>query len=337
MYGTTQAGGTYYYGVVFRIDNAGKFAVLYNFTGGSDSGVPVENLVAGLDGNLYGVAAGNTLPAATAVATGDVISIGNPPVVPVPPPGLPSVFYRITLQGALTPLYASTTAIGGYPLAASIGGYLYGGGGFIQGSDGSFYGADNGAADSEDAGSTFELTLESHPTFFTGQVPLVNGADYLSFPNGNFFGYYAFLGDPNYLYHFDLGHEYVTDAKDGHGGLYLYDFASNDFFYTSPIFPFPYLYDFGLQTVLYYFPDANNPGHYNTGGRALLLRFHHGNGYHEVAPACAAIPGVNIRRCSSSSITTTRSRTTSSSISANSARNRPCVATMRSPSRNSPR
>ena len=49
--------------------------------------------------------------------------------------------------------------------------------------------------------------------------------------------------------------------------MYFYDFASNDFFYTSPTFPFPYLYDFGLQSTVYYYPDPNSSGHYTTGPR----------------------------------------------------------------------
>ena len=64
LYGTAQAGGANFYGVIFRITNAGQFSVIYNFTGGSDSGVPIANLVAGLDGNLYGITAGDTLPTA---------------------------------------------------------------------------------------------------------------------------------------------------------------------------------------------------------------------------------------------------------------------------------
>ena len=53
----------------------------------------------------------------------------------------------------------------------------------------------------------------------------------------------------------------------------FYDFASSDFFYTSPRFPFPYLYDFGLNTVLYYYPDPNNAGHYNTDGVRYFYDF----------------------------------------------------------------
>ena len=263
LYGTTQAGGTNFYGVIFRITNAGQFSVIYNFTGGSDSGGPIANLVTGLDGNLYGITAGDTLPTAEPAIV-PAPPIQNPPAVP---PGLPSVFFRVTTQGVLTPLYASAT---------TIGGFIYGTDGFVQGSDGSFYGTSTGYADSDGSfsqGSVYKLTVESHPAFFTGQVPLVNGVDYLTFPNGNVFGYYTFLSDPDYLYHFDLGYEYLFDAKDGRGGVYLYDFASNDFFYTSPIFPFPYLYDFGLNSVLYYFPDPNNAGHYNTDGVRYFYDF----------------------------------------------------------------
>ena len=118
------------------------------------------------------------------------------------------------------------------------------------------------------------FTLEGVPSaFLVGDVPLDNGVYYLSFPNGNFFGYYSYLADPHYLYHFDLGYEYVFDAQDGKGGVYLYDFQSGSYFYTSPSFPFPYLYDFNLGTTLYYYPDPNNTGRYNTNGVRYFYNF----------------------------------------------------------------
>jgi len=86
------------------------------------------------------------------------------------------------------------------------------------------------------------------------------------------FGYYAYLSDPHWIYHFDMGYEYWFDANDGHNGIYFYDFMSTHFFYTSPSFPFPYLYDFSLNTVLYYFPDPHNPGHY-TGNPRYFYNF----------------------------------------------------------------
>ena len=97
-------------------------------------------------------------------------------------------------------------------------------------------------------------------------MALTKGVYYLQFPNTDYFGYYTFLDDPRYVYHFDLGYEYVFDAKDRQNGVYLYDFASGGFFYTSPTFPFPYLYDFGLKSVLYYYP-VNFAGRYSSNPR----------------------------------------------------------------------
>ncbi len=121
--------------------------------------------------------------------------------------------------------------------------------------------------------SSIARFLGDTPAFFGGEVPLSQGVDYLAFPNGKIFGYYEFLSDPHYLYHFDLGFEYVFDTADGSGGVYLYDFKSQDYFYTSPTFSFPYLYDFGLQAFLYYYPDPTNPQRYNTDGVRYFYNF----------------------------------------------------------------
>ena len=121
--------------------------------------------------------------------------------------------------------------------------------------------------------SDFEQTgANIVPAFFSGEANL-GSAYYLAFRNGNVFGYYSFLSDPHYIFHFDMGYEYVFDAHDGQDGVYLYDFASSTFFYTSPTFPFPYLYDFSLNSVLYYYPDPNNPGRYNTNGTRYFYNF----------------------------------------------------------------
>ena len=115
--------------------------------------------------------------------------------------------------------------------------------------------------------------LTAHPDFFAGEAALTNGVYYLAFPSGNPFGYYSYLSDQHYIYHQDLGYEYVFDADDGNSGIYLYDFKSGGFFYSSPAFPFPYLYDFTLNTVLYYYPDPSKPGRYNTGGVRYFYNF----------------------------------------------------------------
>ena len=116
----------------------------------------------------------------------------------------------------------------------------------------------------------------THPAFFTGEVALANSVYYLQFANGTPFGYYSFLSDPRYIYHFDLGYEYIFDAADGKNGVYFYDFKSNTFFYTNPTFPFPYLYDFTLNSVVYYYPDPNNAGRYNTNGVRYFYVFNTG-------------------------------------------------------------
>ena len=107
----------------------------------------------------------------------------------------------------------------------------------------------------------------NHPLFFAGEVYLGKGTYYLQFVgSGNPFGYYGYLSDANYIFHDDLGHEYIFDANDAGHGVYFYDFKSQDFFYTSPSFPFPYLYDFNLKLA----------GRYNTDGTRYFYVFNTG-------------------------------------------------------------
>ncbi len=103
--------------------------------------------------------------------------------------------------------------------------------------------------------------------FFAGQTAQGNGVEYLVLPNGTVFGYYSYLPDARYIYHYDMGYEYTVDAADGQGGVYFYDFQSGHYWYTSPVFPFPYIYDFTLNAVIYYYPDTQNAGHYTTNPR----------------------------------------------------------------------
>ena len=114
----------------------------------------------------------------------------------------------------------------------------------------------------------------SHASFFAGETALQNAVYYLTFANNNnIFGYYAYLSDPRYIYHFDMGYEYWFEANDGKNGVYFYDFKTGHYFYTSPSFPFPYLYDFSLNTTLYYYPDPTNPQRYNTNGVRYFYNF----------------------------------------------------------------
>ena len=286
FYGTTRYGGANGLGTVFRVTTGGSLTTIYSF--GADSGTnPTATLVKGTDGNFYGTAPSNgasgrgtafrvtpagDLTVLHAFAPADLASY--PAAVTFGADGNlygttnsggsknRGAIFRLTTGGTFTNLYTFTGGNdGGYPQAAPT-----------LGADGNLYGTTSDAG-ADQAGTVYRLSLGLHPAFFSGEVALSNGVYYLQFPSGNLFGYYSYLSDLRYVYHFDLGYEYVFDALDGKSGVYLYDFKSGDFFYTSPTFPFPYLYDFGLNTVLYYYPDPNNAGHYNTDGTRYFYNF----------------------------------------------------------------
>src|ERR1700694_2403537 len=124
----------------------------------------------------------------------------------------------------------------------------------------------------------------AHASFFAGEAALSNGVYYLALPNGNVFGYYSYLPDSNYIYHFDIGYLYVFDANDGKGGVYFYDFTSGHWWYTGRQYPFPYVYDFSRSALLYYYPDTNSAGHYTTGPRY----FYH-FGFAQIVASAASI------------------------------------------------
>jgi uncharacterized repeat protein (TIGR03803 family) len=54
LYGTTQMGGMYGWGTVYKVSPSGAEKILYSFTGGADGGVPFSSLIRDTQGNLYG-------------------------------------------------------------------------------------------------------------------------------------------------------------------------------------------------------------------------------------------------------------------------------------------
>jgi uncharacterized repeat protein (TIGR03803 family) len=56
LYGTTQRGGTYLKGTVFKLSLSGEETVLHSFLGSPDGAYPVAGLVMDTGGNLYGTA-----------------------------------------------------------------------------------------------------------------------------------------------------------------------------------------------------------------------------------------------------------------------------------------
>jgi uncharacterized repeat protein (TIGR03803 family) len=57
LYGTTEGGGAYGYGTVFKLDSKGKETVLYSFGAGSDGEYPEASLLMDGAGNLYSTTA----------------------------------------------------------------------------------------------------------------------------------------------------------------------------------------------------------------------------------------------------------------------------------------
>jgi len=110
LYGTTNGGGPYDAGVVFRLDTTGSQTVLHTFTGGTDGGNPCGGLVADSAGNLYGTAYQGGIAGANKRGAG--------------------VVYKIDSSGQYTVLYSfSGGADGSGPIAGVIvdaAGNLYG-------------------------------------------------------------------------------------------------------------------------------------------------------------------------------------------------------------------
>ena len=90
---------------------------------------------------------------------------------------------------------------------------------------------------------------------------------YLTFASsgGSLFGCYS-IPSTGFILHADLGAESVTADPSNLYGLYLYDFPSQHYWWTSTA-EFPYIYDFTLSAWLYYFPDPAHPGHYTSNPR----------------------------------------------------------------------
>ena len=62
LYGTTNGGGAFGYGTVFKLDPSNNETVLYPFTGGTDGGGPEAGLIKDAQGNLYGTTSGGGDP-----------------------------------------------------------------------------------------------------------------------------------------------------------------------------------------------------------------------------------------------------------------------------------
>jgi uncharacterized protein (TIGR03437 family) len=125
FYGTTDWGGAYNHGTVFRVTPTGEVTALHNFAF-TDGGSPLGTLIQATDGNFYGT-----------TNTGGANNYGT--------------IFRITPTGTLTTLYnfcAQSNCIDGQNPVA----------GLIQASDGNLYGTASGGGPNG-VGTIFEITL----------------------------------------------------------------------------------------------------------------------------------------------------------------------------------
>ena len=208
VYGVTPAGGRYGGGVAYRITSDGTFTVLHNFgkplaSGGTEISSPHGGLIAGNDGNLYGVTYG---------------SVQNSNIT--------GSLFRLSLNGDVTVVtyfYGSTSDIN-YPM------------GIVLGDDGNFYGA-------AFTGRIFRVTPAGDLTVLhdgNDQGPYASGtknidgsdlnAGMAKGADGNFYGTAAFggefgggelfritpAGDFSVLYNFAST---ATDADVPYGGV----------------------------------------------------------------------------------------------------------------------
>jgi len=120
FYGTTQRGGDYGYGSVFRLSNSGVFTNLVSFKY-SDGAYPYAGLLQASDGALYGTAQNGS--------TNDYGSV-----------------FRVTTNGRMTTLVAFTFTNGAYPKGT-----------LLEGDDGAFYGTTYGGG-SNGVGTVFRVT-----------------------------------------------------------------------------------------------------------------------------------------------------------------------------------
>ncbi len=213
-YGTTQYGGSYGDGAVFRVTTNGTFSVLASLNYYVSGANPLAGLVQGADGNFYGTATYGGLHNAGTVfrvtpsgilttilsfdtsngaePDGSLVLAENGYFYGTAFSGGANDFgtvFRITTNGTVTTLFSFSDSNGAYPQ-----------GGLMQGADGLMYGTASSCGANGD-GTVFKITTNGALTTllsFTGangaypQDRLVQAAD------GNFYGTTTEGGTSNY-------------------------------------------------------------------------------------------------------------------------------------------
>jgi uncharacterized repeat protein (TIGR03803 family) len=138
FYGTTEQGGTYYLGSVFKITPDGTLTTLHSFDG-TDGAIPHAGLTQGIDGSFYGTTTNK--------------DEGFPGICSSPDCG---TVFNITPFGTLTTLHTFSYTDGAYPHAD-----------LIQATNGDFYGTTSLGGTNctyyRGCGTVFSLSLSLGP------------------------------------------------------------------------------------------------------------------------------------------------------------------------------
>ncbi len=124
FYGTTQVGGKYGAGVLFKLSSGGAFIKMNSFITATTGGVPADGMIQGKDGNYYGC-----------TRDGGASNKGT--------------IYKMTSLGVVTVLFHFNSSTGSVPE-----------GKLMQASDGSFYGTTSREGNGG-VGTIFKFTLPS--------------------------------------------------------------------------------------------------------------------------------------------------------------------------------
>jgi uncharacterized repeat protein (TIGR03803 family) len=201
LYGTTEWGGGYGWGAVFKIDKTGNETVSYSFTGGIDGANPSAGLIRDAAGNLYGTAlfgGANHCPVGESFGCGTVFKLGT--------------------TGHLTVLYTFVgTPDGAGPL------------GLIQDASGNFYGTTDAGGDSTNyssgAGTVFKLDTTNKERVLYRFTGLSDGyspqAGMVRDSKGNLFGTTYRGGDPTCGY-YGCGIVFELDSSGTESVIYTF-------------------------------------------------------------------------------------------------------------------
>ena len=193
------------------------------------------SLIKGNDGNFYGL------------ADGDSNNFGT--------------VFQMTPEGVVTILHEFTD--GDSPIGA-----------LMQASDGTFYGTT--MMPMRASRTRFSIWPSAESTRSSSRArrrcrTMCTTSTSLS--SVNYFGYYSYLSDPHYIYHFDLGYEYVFDAADANAGVIFLRLRQQHVLLHVADVRVPVPLRLHAEHGALLLPDPSNQGRYNTNGARYFYDF----------------------------------------------------------------